>query len=78
MLKRRLRWNYSDEPPKKDLGGIPATVYAARLGSLANPNAKESSTVCTEWLYIRLLLKQRSRCFFSKKLSAKTLIFYSG
>jgi transposase InsO family protein len=42
------RRDYNDERPKKDLGGIPPAVYAARLSSLANPNAKESSTVCNE------------------------------
>ncbi len=36
--------------PKKDLGGVPPAVYAARLNSLANSGAKESSTVCSDGL----------------------------
>lgn len=44
------RRDYNEYRPKKDLGGLPPAVYAARLGSLANPNAKESSTVCSDGL----------------------------
>ena len=39
------RRDYNECRPKKDLGGLPPAVYAARLGSLANPIAKETITV---------------------------------
>ena len=41
---------YNQDRPKKDLGGVPPAVYAARLNSLANSGAKESSTVCRDGL----------------------------
>ena len=44
------RRDYNEERPKKDLGGVPPAVYAARLNSLANSGAKESSTVCSNGL----------------------------
>jgi hypothetical protein len=40
---------------------VPPAVYAARLNSLANSGAKESSTVCSDGLQIKLLLRQGSR-----------------
>ena len=40
------RHDYNEQRPKKDLGGVPPAVYAARLNSLANSGAKESGTVC--------------------------------
>ncbi len=51
------RRDYNEQRPKKNLGGVPPAVYAARLSSLANSGAKESSTVCSDGLQIRLLLK---------------------
>ena len=44
------RQDYNQDRPKKDLGGVPPAVYAARLNSLANSGAKESSTVCSDGL----------------------------
>ena len=47
------RRDYNEERPKKDLGGVPPAVYAARLNSLAplaNSGATESSTVCSDGL----------------------------
>jgi putative transposase len=44
------RRDYNEDRPKKDLGGVPPAVYAARLNSLANSGAKESSTVCSDGL----------------------------
>jgi len=39
------RRDYNEQRPKKDLGGLPPAIYAARLNSLANSGATESSTV---------------------------------
>jgi putative transposase len=39
------RRDYNEQRPKKDLGGLPPAIYAARLNSLANSVATESSTV---------------------------------
>ena len=44
------RQDYNEQRPKKDLGGVAPAVYAARLNSLANSGAKESSTVCNDGL----------------------------
>ena len=44
------RRDYNEDRPKKDLGGVPPAVYAARLSSLANSDAKESSTVRSKGL----------------------------
>jgi len=44
------RRDYNEPRPKKDLGGVPPAVYAARLSSRANSGAKESSTVCSDGL----------------------------
>jgi transposase InsO family protein len=44
------RQDYNQHRPKKDLGGVPPAVYAARLGSRANPSAKESITVRSDGL----------------------------
>lgn len=44
------RRDYNEQRPKKDLGGVPPAVYAARLNSLANSGARESSTVCSDGL----------------------------
>jgi len=44
------RRDYNEQWPKKDLGGVPPALYAARLGSRANPSAKESITVCSDGL----------------------------
>ena len=44
------RRDYNEQRPKKDLGGVPPAIYAARLSSLANSGAKESSTVCSDGL----------------------------
>jgi putative transposase len=44
------RRDYNEQRPKKDLGGVPPAVYAARLNSLANSGAKESSRVCSDGL----------------------------
>ena len=35
---------------KKNLGGVPPAVYAARLNSLTNSGAMESGTVCSDGL----------------------------
>ena len=39
------RRDYNEHRPKKDLGGLPPAIYAARLNSLANSGATKSSTV---------------------------------
>lgn len=39
------RQDYNEQRPKKHLGGLPPAVYAARLNSLANSGATETSTV---------------------------------
>ena len=44
------RQDYNEQRPKKDPGGVPPAVYAARLNSLANSGATESSTVCNDGL----------------------------
>lgn len=44
------RRDYNEERPKKDLGGLPPALYAARLSSLANSGASESGTVCSDGL----------------------------
>jgi transposase InsO family protein len=44
------RRDYNEHRPKKDLGGVPPVVYAARLVSLANTSATESITVCSDGL----------------------------
>lgn len=49
-LIEEWRRDYNEERPKKDLGGVPPVVYAARLNSLANSGARESSTVCSDGL----------------------------
>jgi hypothetical protein len=61
MFIENWRRDYNEDRPKKDLGGVPPAVYAARLNSLANSGAKESSTVCSDVLQIKLLLKHGSR-----------------
>ena len=48
VLIEDWRRDYNKDRPKKDLGGVPPVVYAARLNSLANSGAKESSTVCSD------------------------------
>ena len=50
MAIEEWRRDYNEDRPKKDLGGVPPAVYAARLNSLANSGAKESSTVCSAGL----------------------------
>lgn len=44
------RRDYNEQRPKKNLGGVPPALYAARLGSRANPSLGESSTVCNDGL----------------------------
>jgi len=39
------RRDYNEQRPKKHLGGLPPAVYAARLSSLANSGATQSSIV---------------------------------
>ena len=34
--------DYDEHHPKKDLGGLPPAIYAARLNSLANSDASKS------------------------------------
>ncbi|MDL1887987.1 transposase [Nitrospirales bacterium NOB] len=42
------RRDYNEQRSKKNLGGMPPAVYAARLSSRGNSDAKESSTVCAK------------------------------
>jgi len=44
------RRDYNEERPKKDLGGLPPAVYAARLNALAHSGARGSSTVGSDGL----------------------------
>lgn len=44
------RRDYNEQRPKKDLGGVPPAVYAARLQLRANSGANESGTVCSHGL----------------------------
>jgi putative transposase len=44
------RRDYNEQRPKKDLGGVPPTVYAARLRLQANSGVNESRTVCSDGL----------------------------
>ena len=44
------RRDYNEQRPKKDLGGVPPAVYAARLRLQANSGANESGTVCSDGL----------------------------
>jgi len=44
------RRDYNEQRPKKELGGVPPAVYAARLSSRANSGAIESGTVCNDGL----------------------------
>ena len=49
-LIEEWRRDYNEQRPKKDLGGVPPAVYAARLQLRANPGANESGTVCSDGL----------------------------
>ena len=44
------RLDYNEQRPKKDLGGVPPAVYAARLRLQANSGVEESGTVCSDGL----------------------------
>ena len=44
------RLDYNEQRPKKDLGGVPPAVYAARLRLQANSGVDESGTVCSDGL----------------------------
>lgn len=44
------RREYNELRPKKDLGGMPPAVYAARLSLRGNSGANESGRVCSDGL----------------------------